>query len=213
MKFKVLLSVFLLIAVFSGLSSAQENIKINAGDEIEVFIWNNPELSREVTVKMDGNISMPLVGKIQAQGFTIEELKGILEDSFSEYIKRPQISTIYLKQSEWVVYAFGEVGHPGEYDYYKDMKLMELCVKANTFKDTSKISRILIIRDKGNGMKEQIKVNLKKILKGQQPDVKLEMGDAVYVTKTSIGGWNFFISNVLPSIQFITTIVAILALS
>lgn len=62
---------------------------IAPGDEIEVFLWRNPALSRFVAVRQDGKISYPLIGTIQAAGLTTEEFQDKLREGFARYVRIP----------------------------------------------------------------------------------------------------------------------------
>src|SRR5215471_7653419 len=50
--------------------AAHEDYRIGAGDALQVFVWKEPDLSREVTVRLDGRITVPLLGDIEAAGRT-----------------------------------------------------------------------------------------------------------------------------------------------
>ncbi|MBL7071606.1 MAG: polysaccharide biosynthesis/export family protein [Candidatus Omnitrophica bacterium] len=68
--------------------SSAKNI-IEVGDTLEIFLWRNPALSKEVTVRPDGKIAYPLTGTIQAAGFTTEQLQDKMKEGLSRYIKLP----------------------------------------------------------------------------------------------------------------------------
>ena len=212
--------VFLLtLILISPNINAQDSLTelvIKPGDILEIFVWDNEDLSRTVPLKMDGRISMPLVGSIEAQGLTAAELKENLEKKLEEYIKRPKVSVIFQKHANWVVYIFGAIENPlnrgTEYQFFKGLKLAELCIKAGGFKDNADISDVKIIRTLDDGTRRQIEVDVGKILKGEKPDVPLQMRDAVYVPKSSLNTWNIFIRDVLPTLNFIATLVALSAL-
>ncbi|MDA3792464.1 MAG: polysaccharide biosynthesis/export family protein, partial [Elusimicrobia bacterium] len=202
----------LIFGYFNCHAEEEKDVKIAPGDVMEIFVWNNEDLSRQVQITMDGNIALPMVGNVKAQGLTTKELSIKLEEKFGKYIKHSKISVIFVKHTNWMVYIFGSIQRSGEYNYYNGMKLSQLCIKANGFRDNADISTIRIIRDMRDGKKKHIDVNLSKILNGTAPDIKLQIKDVVYIPKTSISSWNVFISEVVPSLNFIATLVVISAL-
>jgi len=70
---------------------------IEPGDEIEFFVWKHKDLSRTLTVRLDGNITYPLIGTIKATGLNAEQLQDIVEEKLSEYIKFPDVSVLVRK--------------------------------------------------------------------------------------------------------------------
>ena len=77
---------------------AQTEYYIAAGDVMEIFIWRNPDLTRDVTVRPDGRLSYPLIGTIEAAGLTIDQLQNEVTEKLSHYIRSPQV-TISVKES------------------------------------------------------------------------------------------------------------------
>src|ERR1700761_1224696 len=77
-------------------SSANANVaadyQIGPGDELQIFVWKNPDLSVTLPVRPDGRISTPLVADIQAQGKTPTQLASDLHTSLGKYIQDPVVS-------------------------------------------------------------------------------------------------------------------------
>lgn len=221
MKIKLLLKSALFLMLFIPLLislSQGRDYELTPGDEIEVFVWNNPDLSRQLEVKMDGSISMPLVGKIRAEGLTSGELEERLAEEFSEYIKQPGISVIISSHSRWVVSIFGEVrSHTGarrwRISFYEGMGMLDLVAEAGGFTKEARLSRCIVLRRaSGEGVRKRYEVNLNHILEGEAPDFMLQAGDIVYIPHTGLSSWNYFIRNVMPTLSFIATLVTMSAL-
>lgn len=68
--------------------------KIGPGDTLEIFVWDNPDISKTVTVRPDGKITTPLVEDLLATDKTPAELALALEDSMSKYVREPLVSVI-----------------------------------------------------------------------------------------------------------------------
>src|SRR5580698_7208686 len=70
------------------------NYQIGPGDELQIFVWKNPDLSVTVPVRPDGKISVPLVADMQAQGKSPTQLAGDLHTALAKYIQDPVVSVM-----------------------------------------------------------------------------------------------------------------------
>ncbi len=70
---------------------------IGTGDYLRINFWRNPEISRDVVVRMDGLISLPFISDVQAEGLTPMELKQVLTREFSEHVTDPDVTVIVIK--------------------------------------------------------------------------------------------------------------------
>ena len=85
------------------------------GDVLSLFVWKETDLTREVIVGVDGRISVPLVGDVEAEGKTTAELTADLRDRLSRFLSAPSV-TVGVKQSNnSSFYVVGRVAKPGEY--------------------------------------------------------------------------------------------------
>jgi len=67
---------------------------IGPGDNVEIFVWGNPDISRTVVVRPDGKITTPLVDDLMASGKTPYELAREVEKELSKYVRDPQVAII-----------------------------------------------------------------------------------------------------------------------
>ncbi len=77
-----------------GPSVLVKSYKMAVGDQIQINVWKNPELSLSEPIRPDGKISMPLVGEVMAAGLTPEELSAIIEVRLADYVKAPNVTVI-----------------------------------------------------------------------------------------------------------------------
>lgn len=68
--------------------------KISAGDNLQVFVWKNPDLSVTVPVRPDGKISTPLAPDVQAQGLTTSQLAANLKSVLTRYVQDPVVTVM-----------------------------------------------------------------------------------------------------------------------
>jgi polysaccharide biosynthesis/export protein len=130
------LSVFLVVLMVSVLShdsvaiGAQETLpvvdpgyRLGAEDVILVSVWKDEQLTRELVVRPDGAFSFPLVGDVQAEDRTVEEIRADLVKRLTKYIPNPNVSVAVTKVLSYKVYVVGRVNKPGEYliGHYTDV--------------------------------------------------------------------------------------------
>src|SRR5687768_3386413 len=90
-----------------------EDYKIGPEDVLEVLVWKNESLSKVVTVRPDGKISLPLIGDVQTAGQTAEQVREAITEKLTPYYKEPpQVSLIVKEVNSYVIYVMGEVQRP-----------------------------------------------------------------------------------------------------
>ena len=102
-------------AVPNGVAEGEE-YRIGPEDALQIFVWKNETLSRVVSVRPDGKISLPLLGDVQAAGQTPRELRDTLVTRYTEFIAAPEISVIVNEVKSIKVSVIGEVPKPGRFE-------------------------------------------------------------------------------------------------
>jgi polysaccharide export outer membrane protein len=153
---------------------------IGPEDVLHIYIWKEEAMSKTVPVRMDGKISLPLVDDVQAADLTPLQLKEVLTNKLKTVIDNPTVSVTVLEANSFKVYVSGEVKAPGAHRLRSETSLLQLMTMVGGFTDWADKKKILIIR-KEKGAEKRIKVNYKKILDGEEPDVTIKRGDMVVV--------------------------------
>ena len=155
---------------------------IGPEDVLYIHVWREDALSRTVPVRLDGNISLPLVNEVKAQGLTPLKLKENLTERFKEFFENPNVSVTVMEANSFKVYVSGQVKTPGVYRLRSETTVLQIIAMAGGFADWANPKKILIIR-KENGKEKHITVNYKKIMKGDDPgsNITLRPGDTVIV--------------------------------
>ena len=148
-----------------------------------VQVWREPELSRLVAVRPDGNISLPLVGELLAAGKTPLELQKKLTELLGVYMKSPEVSVIVQDTRSQRFSVLGEVMRPGSYPPSKPMTVLDALSLAGGFRDFAKSEKMFILRIDADGTRHRIPVSYKKILsiKGTNQNVELQVHDTLVV--------------------------------
>src|SRR5215210_4192140 len=88
---------------------------IGPEDVLEIIVWRNADLSKVVTVRPDGRISLPLLGDIDATGLTPSELTANIVNRLKQFKETPTVSVILQQVNSYGIYVLGEVQKPGRY--------------------------------------------------------------------------------------------------
>jgi polysaccharide export outer membrane protein len=176
---KTLLLVILLTLPLVTLA-ANTNYIIGESDSLEVSIWGEQALSRQVTVRQDGLISLPLIGEVKANGRTPVELQGVIEQALSRFIKDPKCVVIVMEPRSKRIYVDGQVINPGQFILDKDIFFSQIISLAGGFTEWADKGSITILRTEGD-KRLPIKADYNKIIKGKNPDIKLMPGDTIIV--------------------------------
>lgn len=111
-----------------------QNYHIGVGDTLAVSVWRNPDLSVDVPVRPDGKVSVPLVGDIQAEGITTEQLAQKLTSALANYVRTPQVTVIVREavSAEFLsrVRITGAVQKPLSLAYRNGMTVMDLVLES-----------------------------------------------------------------------------------
>lgn len=121
---------------YAGPSVLVESYKMAVGDEVEINVWKNPELSVSEPVRPDGKVSIPLVGDVMAAGSTPDELSRKIESMLTNYIKSPNVTVILtnLKGHEFLsrIRVTGSVTNNTSLSYHQGMTVLDAVLEAGS---------------------------------------------------------------------------------
>jgi polysaccharide export outer membrane protein len=151
---------------------------IGVGDELKIEVFRETELTRNVIVRIDGKITMPLLNDLQAEGLTPERLQQQLTEGLTGPIASPTVTVSVIALNSKKYYINGMVNRPGSFFLTSPITIFDALNAAGGFQSFANLSNIVIIR----GTK-RIKFNYKDYLKGKNTNenIFLESGDTVYV--------------------------------
>ena len=156
---------------------------IGKEDVLAVQVWREPELSRMVAVRPDGNISLPLVGEVAAAGKTPVQLQKTLTDMLGTYMTAPDVSVIVQDARSQRFSILGQVMRPGAYPLSKPMTVLDALALAGGFRDFAKSEKMFILRINADGSRKRILVSYKKLIsvKGMNQNVELQVRDTLVI--------------------------------
>ena len=167
-------------------ASTAANYLIGPGDELEIFVWKNPDLSVTLPVRPDGRISTPLVADMQAQGKTPTELAGNLRAALGQYVQDPVV-TVLVKQvaapgSAASIRVIGAAATPKSVPYRAGLTVLDVLIEVGGLNTYAAGNDAQIIRTQ-NGTSRNIPVHLKDLMKAGdlKANVQLMPGDVVSI--------------------------------
>jgi protein involved in polysaccharide export with SLBB domain len=191
-----------LVALLAPIISAQtstsqsEPYRLNPGDQIQILVEDEPDLSGEVTVGPDGFIRLRLVGSIQAAGLTVDELAAQIEKALRQYLREPKV-IVNLKQFTPLarrVYVMGAVKAPGAYPLplAGPTTVFDAIMLAGGFSDNADWERVRVFRRDG----QMLTVNLKNLQAGDLTGGGIvQPGDVIWVSPA------YIVVNIVGAVQ------------
>jgi polysaccharide export outer membrane protein len=160
---------------------------IGPGDQLQIFVWNHPELSPTVPVRPDGRISTPLVENMLAVRKTPMQLARDIESVLTEYIRSPKVNVIVTQaQSAFSqVKVVGQVAHPQAVPFHEGMTVLDVVLQVGGLAPYAAGNRARIVRTE-NGKTHEIRVKIADLT--QRGDMKqnlpVQPGDVIVIPQT-----------------------------
>ena len=155
---------------------------IGPEDILEISVWRTPELSREVMVRPDGRISLPLIGDVTAVGRTTSELRDDITEKLKSYKENPTVAIVVKAINSYYFFVQGAVNKIGKLPLLSRTTLIQAISLAGGFLPDAVRSRITIFR---LGIDEEtpkkIVVSYDEIILRGAENVVLKPGDTLVV--------------------------------
>jgi polysaccharide export outer membrane protein len=122
---------------------------IGAGDNIDIFVWRNPELSSGVTVRPDGKITTPLVEDVPASGKTPTQLARDMEKELSVYVKNPVVTVMvggFVGPYDEQIRVVGQAANPQALPYRDQMSLLDLMIAVGGLTEFADGNKSIVVR-------------------------------------------------------------------
>lgn len=153
-------------------------------DVLEITVWRNADLSKTVTVRPDGKISLPLIGDVSAVGRSTVQLAEAIAEKLKEFKENPQVSIVVKEVNSYAIYVLGEVAKPGKYPLKSKTTLLQAITLASGFTPAAARNKIVVFRfgDQG-GRDAKIKASYDDIImRDESPqNIQLKPGDTIVV--------------------------------
>ena len=172
---------------YRGMAVPPTEFLIGPEDVLVVTVWRNQELSKEVIVRPDGKISLPLLGDIMAAGLTAQALSKQVADGLVEFMSTPTVSVQVKEINSYHIFAVGEVGKPGKIVLKSFTSVLQGISYAGGFTLFASRNNVHVLRNVKNGQGEtkqvMIPVPYQDIVQGKnlEANIILKAGDVIVV--------------------------------
>jgi polysaccharide biosynthesis/export protein len=161
--------------------------RIGPGDSLQIYVWQNPDLSVTVPVRQDGKVSTPLVEDMLAAGKTPSELSRDIEKVLSEYVKSPKVNVFVLIAVSALsqIKVTGQVKTPEALPYHEGMTVLDAVLAVGGLTDFAAGNRARVVRTV-DGKQQEIKIRLDRLLeKGDMSqNITLRPGDVLLIPQS-----------------------------
>jgi polysaccharide export outer membrane protein len=174
--------------------------RIGPSDLLSVTVFQTKDLDREVRVDNAGQVSLPLIGAIDAAGRTAHELEADLATRYgARYLQDPQISVFVKEFASQRVTVEGAVGKPGIYPVSTRLTLLQAIALAEGLDDNASERNVIVFRT-AQGRRQFARFDLEAIRDGSNDDPEIQ-GEDVIVVDTS--GGKVFLQNLIKLAPFV----------
>lgn len=161
---------------------------IGPGDNVNVMVWRNPELSMVVPVRPDGKMTTPLVEDLQASGKSPTQLAREIEKQMAKYIQSPVVTVIvtgFIGPYSEQIRVIGEAAKPQALPYRENMTLLDVMIAVGGITDFAAGDKASILRTMGD-KKEQFGVRLRQLLRRGDisANVPMRAGDVIIIPQS-----------------------------
>ena len=191
---KLALGVAVVAAMFVGCAHNQKTLpvakdepyRIGREDVLDIAVWRDADLSRQVPVRPDGHISLPMIGDVPAEGKTTAQLADDIKQKLTPFIQDPKVSVIVHEVYASRVFVTGEVAHPGAYPLRGRISVVQAVALAGGFTPFADYDGIVVIRQGKDAGKYPVRYS--DLIKmdddedgKKKPEAMLQPGDTIVV--------------------------------
>ncbi len=164
----------------------ESNYRIAPMDKLSVKVFKMDDLSGVYDVDLAGNISLPLIGQVQAANLTTAQLDDQLTTKLgSRYLEHPDVSVAIKASTAHVVTIDGAVREGGSFNVAGPISLIQAVAMAKGTTEDANARRVAVFRTIG-GQRQAAAFDLTSIRRGQSPDPQIYPGDIVVVDGSSV---------------------------
>lgn len=172
----------------SAAATPDYNYIVGPGDNLNIIVWRNPELSMSVPVRPDGKVATPLVDELVAQGKTSLEIARDVEKALGKYVRDPVVTVIvtgFVGPYSEQIRVIGEAAKPQALPYKQNMTILDVMIAVGGLTDFADGNSASITRASEGG--KRYSVRLKDLIKRGDVSANVEMkpGDILTIPQ----GW------------------------
>jgi polysaccharide export outer membrane protein len=187
MKIQIRILVALAMATLSSIAWSQDGeapYQIRHGDKLQISVWREESLSREVRVLPDGSISFPLVGRLMVAGNTTDQVEKRITEGLKTYIPEANVTASVTATEGSSVFVLGKVLKAGQIPLTSpSTTVLQVLSQVGGLDRFANGDAILVMRREANGKMQTQRVRYNDLMRGDalETNVILRAGDTVLV--------------------------------
>ncbi len=169
-----------------GKSSAESysapDYLVGPGDILDISVWKNQDMSKQLPVLPDGKISFPLIGEFVVAGKSVSQISEEIANKLSHYMPEPVLSVSVRQVNSLLVYVIGKVNNPGMFALNSNVNALQALAMAKGMNTFAKKDKIKIFREK-EGKTIIFDFDYDEVSEGEnlEQNIQLERGDIIVV--------------------------------
>jgi polysaccharide export outer membrane protein len=163
-------------------AQATPSYQVKPGDVLEISVWKEPDLQRQVLIRPDGAFSFPLVGEVDARGKSVPELNKIVSERLTRYIAEAVVTISVHQINGNKIYVLGQVNKPGEFIVNPSVNIMQALSMAGGMTPFAATNDIIVLRGQGK-QQNAMAFRYNDVVRGRSLNTNIELlaGDIVVV--------------------------------
>jgi len=172
----------LCVLFISSVEAASDRYLLNAGDVLDISVWNEELLQKSVVVLPDGTISFPLAGGLMAEGRSVTELEAALKKNLVKFLADPLVTVVVAEVSGNTVHILGKVLTPGSFVMNQQLTVMQALSLAGGLSTYAEENNIIVLRQEVDTQKV-FSVRYADIKSGDDlsSNIRLNSGDTIVI--------------------------------
>jgi polysaccharide export outer membrane protein len=167
------LSIIAALVLVAAVASAQTSL--GPRDILDVKVLEDPSLNAKVTISDDGNVTLPLLGKVYLSGLTPLEAEGRIKTALEAgYLNRANVSVQVVEYGSKPISVLGSVVRPGSINVSGNITLIQAITQAGGL-SAGYGRQLYVLRTAQNGLSEQIAVDIEDLMVNGNPDLNLPL--------------------------------------
>ena len=156
--------------------------RVGPGDILEISVWRDETLSRELVVPPDGMLAFPLIEDVLVTGMTVTEIREAIRKKLSDYVPDASVTVILKSINSLRAYVIGQVKSPGTFAITMETRVMHLLSMAQGLTPFASERDVHILRHSNNRI-EKIPFNYRDVVRGAnlEQNILLIRGDVIVV--------------------------------
>jgi polysaccharide export outer membrane protein len=166
-------------------AAAAMDYVLQPSDLLNVQIFQEENLKRDVRVSQEYSITLPLIGKVDLKGKSLRQAEDLIRDLYDrDYLVNPQVNVVVIEYAKRTVNVIGQVNQPGAvlFPQEQGLTLLDAIARAGGFSRLANRSQVKLTRTNTDGKTDTYIINADDLIKGSSSNSwQLLANDIIFV--------------------------------